>query len=117
MYRFRKDNNPTLFPFQSSFHHLSLILARDEENRTPVSTWTSTPMNTTPNQQFTIPNPDVFRTSEQDSEVLLEHMSVVDDSPHSTELNCSAKESITLPLSQTAFLRRPTFLWKSILRK
>lgn len=117
MYRFRKDNNPTLFPFQSSFHHLSLILTRDEESRTPVSTWTSTPMNTTPDQQFTIPNPDVFRTPEQDSEVLLEHMSVVDDSPHSTESNRSAKREHHTASFANRFLEATYFSLEEHLEK
>jgi hypothetical protein len=109
MYRFRKDNKSTLFPFQSSFHDLSLILTRDEERRTRVSTSTSTPMFTTPDQQYTVPDSALFRTPEQDQKVLLERMSVVEDSPHSTESNRSAKREHHTASFANQFLRATYF--------
>jgi len=90
-YKFNVNNCPKLIRFEQSFRDLSLILRRDEQRCTPVLTSTSTPMFTTPDQQFAIPDAAVFRTPEQDQQVLLERMSIGKDSPHSTESNRSAK--------------------------
>jgi len=77
-YEFDYQQNLLLSQFHASFHDLSLILARDEQRRTPLSTSANTPLFTTP--QFTTPT----------QQVLTEH-TVMQDSPHSTESNRSAK--------------------------
>ena len=45
----------------------------------------------TPEQQFTSPDAAPFSTPEQAKQVLEEHVSLVEDSPQSTESNRSAK--------------------------
>jgi hypothetical protein len=116
-YKFNVNNCPKLFRFEQSFRDSSLILRRDEQRCTPVSTSTSTPMFTTPDQQFAIPDAAVFRTPEQDQQVLLERMSVGKDSLHSTESNRSANQSIILQPSQINFSERPIIRWKHFLTK
>jgi len=84
-YDFSINTSPQLIRFELPFHDLSLILARDEQRRTPLSTSANTPMFTTPDQQFTTPQ---FTTPTQ--QVFTEHI-FMQDSPHSTESNRSAK--------------------------
>ena len=92
------DNYPLFGP---CFHHLSLILSR-ESLRSPRSTSTTY-------QQFTTPDTATFSTPEQATQVLREHVSLVEDSPQSTELNRSAKLEHPTASFANGFLRATYF--------
>jgi len=66
-------------------------------------------MFTTPDQQFTLPDAAVCRTPEQNQQVLLDHMSIGEDSPHSTESNRSAKPEHHTASFANNFLRATYF--------
>ena len=105
-YKFDLDNYPKLFRFKQCFHDLSLVLLRDQQRPALQSTsTTNSPMFVTPEQQFTTPDPAAFSTPKQAKQVLEEHMSLVEDSPQSTESNHSAKLEHPTASFANGFLR------------
>jgi len=66
-------------------------------------------MITTPDQQFAVPDATVFRTPEREQLLPQEHMSVGQDSPHSTESNRSAKPEHHTASFANQFLRATYF--------